>query len=78
MAQLANNVTFNRRTMVGGPDAFTESYNQWEYIYLFPPPATLVMSRVVHRLQSYRGKTVLIALYWLAQPWFLSSSGWHA
>ena len=52
------------RTQAGGPDAFTVDWSQWSTIYLFPPPATTLMLQVVRRLESYRGRVLLIAPWW--------------
>ena len=63
-------------TVAGGPDAFAVDWNQWGHIYLFPPPLTSMMLRVVNRLRSYRGKVMLIAPLWIAQPWAASLLRW--
>ena len=49
------------RTQAGGPDAFSEDWNKWNYIYLFPPPSTLVMLRVCRHLTPFSGRVLLIA-----------------
>ncbi|XP_063602946.1 uncharacterized protein LOC134778940 [Penaeus indicus] len=56
-------------TVEGGPDAFLEDWNKWKSIYLFPPPLTSIMLRVINHLRSYKGKVLLIAPLWEAQPW---------
>ena len=66
----------DRITPAGGPDAFTEDWNQWRHIYLFPPPCSSLMVKVCHRLQSFRGRILLIAPYWPAQPWFHKLFKW--
>ena len=58
------------KTRAGGPNAFTEDWNRWEFVYLFPPPATQVMLSVFRHLESFRGRVLLIAPHWEAQPWF--------
>ncbi|MPD03421.1 hypothetical protein E2C01_099059 [Portunus trituberculatus] len=50
-AQLPLYLTYNRRTRTGGPDAFTEDWNQWDFVYLFSPPVTPVLLRVMLRLR---------------------------
>ena len=57
------------RSRVGGPDAFQVDWSRWSYIYLFPPPTASVLGRVVARLRSYRGRVMLVAPLWKAQPW---------
>ena len=64
------------RTSAGGPDSFTEDWNRWAFLYLFPPPCTSILLRVVHRLRSYEGKVTLIAPWWPAQPWFAELHQW--
>ena len=69
-AQLGDYLTYSHRTPAGGPDAFEEDWNRWDFIYLFPPPATTVLSKVIVKLRSFQGKALFIAPYWPAQPWF--------
>ena len=57
------------RTTSGGPDAMMEDWNKWQYIYLFPPPATTLMLQIVSRLQEFKGRVLLIAPLWRAQAW---------
>ncbi|XP_045106652.1 uncharacterized protein LOC123501712 [Portunus trituberculatus] len=73
-AQLPLYHTYNRRTRAGGPDAFTEDWNQWNFVYLFPPPATPVLLRVMQTFRSYKGRVLLITPYWPAQPCITSAS----
>ena len=69
-AQLRDYLTYSHRTPAGGPDAFEEDWNRWKFIYLFPPPATTVLLKVIAKLRSFKGRTLFIAPYWPAQPWF--------
>ena len=57
-------------TPTGGPDAFLTDWNRWEYLYLFPPPTTQTMLDVFRHLEFFRGRVLLVALRWEAQPWF--------
>lgn len=65
-AQLPLYLSFNHRTRAGGPNTFMKDWNHWHYIYLFPPPATLVLLKVMQALRLYRGRVLLIAPYWPA------------
>ena len=56
-------------TAAGGPDALLTTWSRWPYVYLFPPPAAVVMSAVCRRLRDFRGKVLLVAPLWKAQPW---------
>ena len=58
------------RTPSGGPDAFSEDWNQWEFIYLFPPPHAQTMLRVMALLEEFRGQALLVAPRWETQPWY--------
>lgn len=62
------------QTRAGGPDAFTENWTQWRHIYLFPPPLTMIMLKVVRRFESYQGQ-VFVAPKWEAQPWARTQLG---
>lgn len=75
-AQLPLYLTYNQRTRAGGPDAFTEDWNRWKYVYIFPPPATPVLLKVMQALRSFKGRVLLIAPYWPAQPWFGELMRW--
>ncbi|MEL7520178.1 MAG: reverse transcriptase domain-containing protein, partial [Cyanobacteria bacterium J06553_1] len=68
--QLPLFLTRTRMTQSGGPDAFTEDWNRWSFIYLFPPPTTPTMLRVLRLLEVFRGQAILIAPLWETQPWF--------
>ena len=59
----------NLRTAAGGPDALSEDWNRWTFVYLFPPPSTSLMAQVTHHLRSFRGRVMLIAPLWEAQLW---------
>ncbi|KAK3886844.1 hypothetical protein Pcinc_009030 [Petrolisthes cinctipes] len=61
-------LTFSSRTEAGGPDAFTEDWNRWGHLYLFPPPATSVLLKAILKLRTFRGRVLLIAPRWPAQP----------
>ncbi|KAK3883152.1 hypothetical protein Pcinc_012511 [Petrolisthes cinctipes] len=69
-------LTFSSRTEAGGPDAFTEDWNRWGHLYLFPPPATSVLLKAILKLHTFRGRVLLIAPLWPAQPWFGELSRW--
>ena len=56
-------------TEAGGPDALLTSWDGWSSVYLFPPPAAVVMAAVVRRLRSFRGRVLLVAPLWKTQPW---------
>ena len=58
------------KTRAGGPDAFSVDWNRWDFLYLFPPPLTSIMLKVLRQLRSFRGKVMLIAPLWPAQPWY--------
>ena len=66
-----------QRTPSGGPDAFSEDWNRWPFVYLFPPPDTQTMLRVVSLLEVYRGRALLVAPRWETQPWFAALSRLH-
>ena len=63
-------------TPEGGPDAFREDWNRWQFVYLFPPPLTSIMLRVLLHLRSYRGRVLLVAPLWVAQPWAHELLSW--
>ena len=63
-----------QRTPAGGPDAFSEDWDGWSFIYLFPPPDTQTMLRVMSLLEVYRGRALLVAPRWVTQPWFAALS----
>ena len=56
-------------TAAGGPDAFLVDWGRWDFIYLFPPPAVQVLTRVCDRLRRFLGRVLLVAPLWPAQPW---------
>ena len=68
--QLPQFLSLTEATSAGGPDALKTSWNRWEFIYLFPPPNTLLMIQVARRLESHRGRALLVAPHWETQPWF--------
>ncbi|XP_076034771.1 uncharacterized protein LOC143021258 [Oratosquilla oratoria] len=74
--QLPLFLSYNHRTRAGGPDAFTEDWNRWKYVYIFPPPATTVLLKVMQTLRSFKGRVLLIAPYWPARPWFGELMKW--
>ena len=57
-------------TPAGGPNALLTSWNRWNFLYLFPPPATGILLAVARRLENYRGRALLVAPHWETQPWF--------
>ena len=63
-----------QRTPAGGPDAFSEDWNRWPFIYLFPPPNTQTMLKVMSLLEDFQGQALLIAPRWVSQPWFAALS----
>ncbi|KAG7165352.1 hypothetical protein Hamer_G007167 [Homarus americanus] len=69
-AQLPVYLSWLMPTPHGGPGAFTEDWNRWTSIYLFPPPCCKVLLPVCHKFCSFKGKVLLLAPYWPAQPWF--------
>ena len=60
------------RIPTGGSDAFSENWKRWKYINLLPPPPTSVL---LH-LRTFRGKILVLAQWWLAQPWFTELQSW--
>lgn len=62
----------------GGSDVFMEQWDiwmhmnrdRWMYIYLFPPPATMVLLQVCQHLRMYGDNVLLIAPWWEVQLWF--------
>ena len=75
--QLPRYLSRTQRTPSGGPDAFSEDWNRWPFVYLFPPPDTQTMLRVVSLLEVYRGRALLVAPRWETQPWFAALSRLH-
>ena len=67
-AQLETFVSPYPDDQAAGCDAFALDWNRWRAIYLFPPRS--VLPQVVHRLQDYTGRGVLLAPYWPSQNWF--------
>ena len=63
-------LTAEFKTPAGGPDAFLSDWNRWDYVYLFPPPDTRTMLEVFRHLEVFRGRVLLVAPRWEAQPWF--------
>ena len=68
--QLPQYLSRTEVTSAGGPDALKTPWNRWEFIYLFPPPNTRLMLQVARRLESHRGRALLVAPHWETQPWF--------
>ena len=54
-------LTRTQTTEAGGPDALITSWDAWSSVFLFPPPAAVVMAAVVRRLRSFRGRVLLVA-----------------
>ena len=50
-----------------GVDAWMMDWNQWKWIYLFPPPSQL--SRVMRNLSTFRGNAVIIARFHSLLPY---------
>lgn len=75
-AQLPLYLPFSRKIEAVGPDAFTENWNRWENVYMFPTLATAVLLNVVQMLRSHRRRMLFIAAYWPAQPWFRELLRW--
>ena len=74
--QLREYLTMSHKTKAGGPDALTEDWNRGSYIYLFPPPVTLMLHKIILKFRRFRGKVLLIAPFWTAQPWFHQLIEW--
>lgn len=49
-------------------DALAISWNQWNNLYLFPPPELLL--KVAQRLETFQGKVITIAPSRSTAPWF--------
>ncbi|MPC76382.1 hypothetical protein E2C01_070792 [Portunus trituberculatus] len=67
--QLQQYITRSVVMATGGLDSFLMDWNTWGFVYLFPPPAMMVMTAVVCKLETFRGRVLLIAPLWKAQPW---------
>ena len=67
-AQLETFVSPYPDDQAAGCDAFALDWDRWRSIYLFPPRS--VLPQVVQRLQTYKGRGVLLAPYWPSQSWF--------
>lgn len=63
-------------TEAGGPDALTVDWSRWTSIYLFPPPDSRLMGRVVSKLRGFHGQVALICPIWMVQPWYLQVHRW--
>ena len=63
-------LSLTEETSAGGPDALRTPWDQWDFVYLFPPPNTRIMIQVARRLELYQGRALLIAPHWETQPWF--------
>lgn len=51
-----------------GVDFFLTNLNQWRSLYLFPP--VKIISRVLLKLNNFKGHGVIIAPWNASQPWF--------
>ena len=40
------------------------------------PPATKILQEVINHIKSYKGRVLLIAPFWEAQPWFPTLKVW--
>ena len=49
-------------------DAFSLNWNDFNFVYLFPPFSLL--GKVVFKLQQDRARAILIAPKWLTQTWY--------
>ena len=70
-------LSLTEETTAGGPNALMTPWDQWDFIYLFPPPTTRVMIQVARRLESFPGRALLIAPHWETQPWFSTLRSLH-
>ena len=51
-------------------EAFSVNWDQWQVIYLFPPP--IMMLKVLNKLKTYKGQALLVFPDWPSAPWYLS------
>lgn len=58
------------RRRAGGSNTFTEEWKCWRYVYIFPPPATPILLKVMQALRFLKGRVLLIKPYWPVRPWF--------
>ncbi|KAK4303805.1 hypothetical protein Pmani_024208 [Petrolisthes manimaculis] len=63
----------SERTKERGPDALLENWNNWSYIYLFPPPSSRMLLTVCFKLRTFKGKILLVAPLWKAHPWWYTA-----
>ena len=49
-------------------NAFTQDWNQWSRVYMFPP--TNMLLRVLSHLESFKGMALLVAPVWPNQNWY--------
>lgn len=75
-AQLPLHLTLSQRTEARGPDSFMEGWNNWIYIYSFPPPATAALLKVDLTLVDHKIRVLLISPFWQAQLWFGELTRW--
>lgn len=57
------------KTHAGGPDTLQVDWNQWEVIYLFPPPLINLLLEVCLILKEFKDLVLMTASLWTAQPW---------
>ena len=61
-------VASNLDPQVLATDALSLDWNQWNAIYLFPPVNCLL--KVLHKLQTFKGRVVLVTPNWPKSNWF--------
>ena len=73
---LPDYLTYSHRTLAGDPDTFEEDWNRCDLIYLFPPPAITILSKVIVKLESFKGRALFKALV-LASPTLVRSNNMY-
>ena len=49
-------------------EALSLDWNQWDEVYLFPPP--LLMLKVLEKISHHQGKSLLVFPAWGSRPWY--------
>lgn len=64
------------QTVAGRPDVLTFDWRRWSSVHLLLLSNTSTLLRVYHKLEGFQGQVLLIAPFWLAQPWFHRPQSW--